>query len=91
MLLFSVNVAIPYAAYSIFSHQGQMCIAASRLYVQSGIYDKFVQGAVAMAKKRVIGNPTDPATEHGPQVSPTILANIPSVQQIVCLPDISLK
>ncbi|KPI94744.1 Retinal dehydrogenase 1 [Papilio xuthus] len=63
-----LNAAIPYAAYSIFSHQGQMCIAASRVYVQSGVYDKFVQGAVAMAKKRVIGNPTDPATEHGPQI-----------------------
>ncbi|KPJ18956.1 Retinal dehydrogenase 1 [Papilio machaon] len=63
-----LNVAIPYAAFSIFSHQGQMCIAASRVYVQSRIYDKFVQGAVAMAKKRVIGNPTDPATEHGPQI-----------------------
>ncbi|XP_045534832.1 aldehyde dehydrogenase 1A1 [Papilio machaon] len=63
-----LNVAIPYAAFGVFAHQGQICVAASRLYVQSGIYDKFVQGAVAFAKQRKVGNPTEPTTQQGPQI-----------------------
>ncbi|KPJ18957.1 Retinal dehydrogenase 1 [Papilio machaon] len=63
-----LNVAIPYAAFGVFAHQGQICVAASRLYVQSGIYDKFVQGAVAFAKQRTVGNPTEPTTQQGPQI-----------------------
>ncbi|XP_013138721.1 PREDICTED: retinal dehydrogenase 1-like [Papilio polytes] len=75
-LLFPVNTAIPVAANGIFAHQGQVCVAASRLYVQSGIYDKFVQGCVAFAKKRVVGNPSDPATEQGPQIDQDMLDKI---------------
>lgn len=65
---FLVNVAVPYAALGVFSHQGQICIAASRLYVQSGIYDEFVKRAVQFAKTLAIGDPTDAKTQHGPQV-----------------------
>lgn len=63
-----MEAAVPYAATGVFVNQGQACIAASRLYVQSGIYDKFVKKAVEHAKKIKIGNPTDPNTQHGPQV-----------------------
>ncbi|CAH2071546.1 unnamed protein product, partial [Iphiclides podalirius] len=63
-----LNVAIPTAAFGVFLHQGQICIAASRLYVQSGIYDKFVQGAVKFVKERIVGNPTDSSTQQGPQI-----------------------
>lgn len=64
----SVNVVVPQAAMAVFFHQGQVCIAASRLYVQSGIYDEFVKRAVEFAKKRKVGNPADPTMEQGPQV-----------------------
>lgn len=59
---------MPYAALGVFSHQGQICIAASRLYVQSKIYDEFVKRAVEFAKSLAVGNPIDEKTQHGPQV-----------------------
>ncbi|XP_063360440.1 aldehyde dehydrogenase 1A1-like isoform X1 [Cydia amplana] len=63
-----LNVAVPTAAYGVFTHQGQVCVAASRLFVQSGIYDKFVEKAVEFAKNRKVGNPADTAVDQGPQV-----------------------
>lgn len=52
----------------VFGNQGQMCIAASRLYVHSKIYDKFVEAAVQFAQAIKTGDPADPNTQHGPQV-----------------------
>ncbi|KAJ8727506.1 hypothetical protein PYW07_001625 [Mythimna separata] len=63
-----LNLAVPVAANGVFFHQGQICIAASRLFVQSGIYDKFVEAAVNYAKGIKVGNPADPTTQNGPQV-----------------------
>lgn len=61
-------MAVPAAGFGVFIHQGQICVAASRLFVQAGIYDKFVEKAVEFAKKRKVGNPTDRTSEQGPQV-----------------------
>ncbi|XP_050685288.1 aldehyde dehydrogenase 1A1-like [Leptidea sinapis] len=69
-------VAVQYAAFGVFTHQGQICIAASRLYVQSGIYDAFVQAAAQVAKSLKIGNPADETTQHGPQVDKIMLEKI---------------
>ncbi|KAL0882271.1 hypothetical protein ABMA27_000800 [Loxostege sticticalis] len=71
-----LNIAVPYAATGVFGHQGQVCVAASRLYVQAGIYDKFVEAAVKYAKGIKIGNPTDPTTQHGPQVDDVMFKKV---------------
>lgn len=71
-MILLVERAVLVAAYGIFSNQGQICIAASRIYVQSGIYEQFVQKAVDFAKNIKIGNPSDPTSQHGPQVKPNI-------------------
>ena len=52
----------------MFVNQGQICCAASRVYVQDTIYDQFVKKAAELAKKRVVGNPYDQKTEQGPQI-----------------------
>ncbi|XP_049869942.1 aldehyde dehydrogenase 1A1-like [Pectinophora gossypiella] len=59
--------AVPYAGRAVFAMSGQVCIAASRLYVQSGIYDEFVKRAAEFAKAIKVGDPTDPTTQQGPQ------------------------
>jgi len=59
--------AVNAADVGLFLNQGQCCIAASRLYVQEGIYDKFVEMCVAKAQKRTLGNQSSGA-EQGPQV-----------------------
>ncbi|XP_026737671.1 retinal dehydrogenase 1-like [Trichoplusia ni] len=71
-----LSLAVPYAANGVFLHQGQICVAASRLFVQSTIYDKFVEAAIQYAKNIKIGSPSDPKTEHGPQVDELMMKKV---------------
>ncbi|MSP10699.1 MAG: aldehyde dehydrogenase [Pelagibacteraceae bacterium] len=50
----------------IFAASGQSCIAGSRLYIQSKIYDEFLDKLVAKAKKIKLGSPMDSETQMGP-------------------------
>ena len=50
----------------IFGASGQSCIAGSRLYIQSGIYDEFLSKLVKKAEKIKIGPPMDKDTQMGP-------------------------
>jgi acyl-CoA reductase-like NAD-dependent aldehyde dehydrogenase len=50
----------------IFGASGQSCIAGSRLYIQSKIYDEFLGKLVAKAEKIKLGAPMDKATQMGP-------------------------
>lgn len=62
-----VEKAAEIAHGAVFANAGQSCVAATRTYVQSGIYDAFVAKAAEIAKKRSVGNSfTD--VEQGPQV-----------------------
>lgn len=55
--------AVYWAIESIFRNAGQVCLAGSRLYVQSGIYDEFVRRYQAAAEAMVVGDPKDPSTQ----------------------------
>ena len=50
----------------IFGASGQSCIAGSRLYIQSEIYDEFLDKLVSKAKKIKLGNPMDKDAQMGP-------------------------
>ena len=56
------------AHFGLFFNHGQCCTAASRAYIQEGIYDEFVERSRARAAKRTVGNPFDAKTDQGPQV-----------------------
>lgn len=62
-----LNIAVQSAHIGLFLNQGQCCVASSRLFVQEGIYDKFVEAAVKKASEVAIGS-YDQAVEQGPQV-----------------------
>jgi aldehyde dehydrogenase (NAD+) len=64
----NLDEAVEGAHLGIFSNQGQICCAGSRVFVEEKIYDQFVERSVARAQKRVVGDPFDPKTEQGPQV-----------------------
>ena len=64
-----LDAAIEGAYFGLFFNQGQCCTAGSRLFVQESVYDEFVSKMVAKAKSRKVGDPFDPTTEQGPQVS----------------------
>ncbi|MEP6720284.1 MAG: aldehyde dehydrogenase family protein [Variovorax sp.] len=57
------------AANGIFFHQGQVCTAGSRVYVQRGIFDQVVQQLVRAAESLHIGSGFDPQAQFGPLVS----------------------
>ena len=50
----------------IFAAAGQTCIAGSRAFVHSSLYDDVADRVVERAKRITIGNPLDAATELGP-------------------------
>src|SRR5271156_3832584 len=64
-----VDSAIPGAASAIFFNQGQCCCAGSRLYVESDIFDKVVEGVAKYASDIHVGPGMDPASDMGPLVS----------------------
>ncbi|OMO86848.1 hypothetical protein CCACVL1_09435 [Corchorus capsularis] len=64
-----VNEAANIAFNGMFINKGEICVASSRLFVQEGIYDKFVNKLVEKAKSWVVGDPFDPKVNQGPQVS----------------------
>ena len=50
----------------IFLSLGQSCIAGSRLLLQDGIHDRFVERLIAAMRDIRIGDPFEPATQVGP-------------------------
>ncbi|OCF30567.1 aldehyde dehydrogenase (NAD+) [Kwoniella heveanensis CBS 569] len=61
--------AVKYAAQGIFFNHGQTCCAGSRIYVQKSIYDKFVSAFKDATSRLKVGDPFEPSTYQGPQVS----------------------
>jgi len=64
-----IENAISWVNFGIFFNHGQCCCAGSRIYVQSGIYDKFVQRFKERATANKVGDPFSAETFQGPQVS----------------------
>lgn len=58
-----IDNAVHWAVESIFRNSGQVCLAGSRLFVGSGIYDEFMSRFVAAAEALTIGDPFDPDTK----------------------------
>ena len=65
----TVDYAVEMSHQALFVHQGQVCIAGSRTFVQEDIYDDFVKKSVERAKKRTVGDPFEATNEGGPQVT----------------------
>src|SRR5579864_5501552 len=61
--------AVAGAFHAIYFHGGQCCTAGSRLFVEEKIRPEFVKRLAEKARERKIGDPLDPKTEQGPQVS----------------------
>ncbi|HYZ62174.1 MAG TPA: aldehyde dehydrogenase family protein [Acetobacteraceae bacterium] len=53
-----------------FTRQGQSCTAASRIYVERPIFDRFVDALAAKVDAMVMGDPLDEATDIGTIISP---------------------
>jgi acyl-CoA reductase-like NAD-dependent aldehyde dehydrogenase len=61
--------AVALSATGVFRNQGQVCCAATRMFVQERIYDEFAERIAAKADAINLGAPLDRATTMGPLVS----------------------
>jgi aldehyde dehydrogenase (NAD+) len=64
-----MDLAVKAALWGIFGGKGEVCSAASRLLVHQDVHDRFVEDLAARARKLRVGNPLDPATQMGSQIS----------------------
>lgn len=64
-----LDAAATAAANGIFFNMGQVCTAASRVFVHESVYDAFVDKVRANAEKRSIGAGQSPHVDQGPLVS----------------------
>ncbi|EGQ25705.1 MULTISPECIES: aldehyde dehydrogenase [Sporosarcina] len=67
---------------AIFRNQGEICLAGSRILVQEGIYEKFLEKFVAAVKNIKVGDPTDESTDMGALVSKSHLKEVADYVQI---------
>jgi acyl-CoA reductase-like NAD-dependent aldehyde dehydrogenase len=70
------DAAIDACFWGIFGNKGEICNAGSRVLVQGRAYDDFVGKLAERARKMIVGDPLDPKTQMGSQVSPTQLKTI---------------
>lgn len=77
--------AVKGAISGIFAATGQTCMAGSRVLVQEGIHDVFVEKLVEMASTAKMGNPMDMNTQVGP------VTTRPQFQKVIDYIDIAQK
>ncbi len=61
-----------------FANQGQICLCASRIYIERPIYEKFKQALVAKAEELKPADPLHPNSKMGALVSAEHLAKVKS-------------
>ncbi|TFA99213.1 Aldehyde dehydrogenase [Trichoderma ghanense] len=64
-----IEQAISWVNFGIYYNHGQTCCAGTRIFVQEGIYDKFLEAFKERAQKNKVGDPFHHETFQGPQVS----------------------
>jgi len=64
-----IENAVGGAMLGNFYSTGQVCSNGTRVFVQRGIHDRFVERLVERTKKIRIGDPLDPETQMGPLIS----------------------
>ena len=63
-----LEAAVAGAIASKFRSSGQTCVCANRIYVQSGIYDKFTEKLAAKVKEFKVGGGYTQGVTHGPLI-----------------------
>lgn len=62
--------AVQAAVFGMFMYQGQVCMGASRIFVERPIFDRFAEAYSAAARKVGAGDLRSPQTMMGPIISP---------------------
>lgn len=71
-----IEEAVAGAMDSKFRNAGQTCVCANRIYVQSGVYDAFVERLAQRTRELTVGAGTDDGVEVGPLISEKAVAKV---------------
>jgi succinate-semialdehyde dehydrogenase/glutarate-semialdehyde dehydrogenase len=71
-----IDSAVEGAIASKYRNAGQTCVCANRLYVQSGVYDEFVQKFAAKVQALKVGNGFEDGVMQGPLIEPAAVAKV---------------
>jgi len=71
-----LNHAVENIVDGVYFNSGQCCCGIERVYVQADIYDKFVDGFVALTKQYVLDDPLDQKTTLGPMAQPRLAKTV---------------
>lgn len=63
-----IDFAVDTAAFGVFTHQGQICMAGSKVIVEEGIYEQFAAKFTEKVKTLKAGDPLDPSNKIGPLI-----------------------
>jgi len=63
-----LDYAVDAAAFGIFLHQGQVCMANSKVIVEAPLFDAFAEKFKARTATIKVGDPRDPDTVIGPLI-----------------------
>lgn len=65
----NLDTCIESSIFAVYDNAGQDCCSRSRILVERGIYDQFVERFVARTKTLRVGDPADEKTEMGPLIT----------------------
>jgi succinate-semialdehyde dehydrogenase / glutarate-semialdehyde dehydrogenase len=71
-----IDSAVEGAMVSKYRNAGQTCVCANRLYVQAGVYDRFVEKLAAKAKTIKVGNGFEAGVNQGPLIDDQAIAKV---------------
>ncbi len=70
------DLAVRGAGNAIFYNKGEVCTAGSRLFVEEGLHDALMEKLTPFTARLQQGDPLDPKTRLGPQVSAGQMARV---------------
>lgn len=73
-----LELAVDAAVFSRFMHQGQVCMAASRVLVHSSVAEEFKNRFLTKVESLTTGDPADPSTVIGPLINTKQVAALES-------------
>ena len=71
-----LDAAVEGAMISKYRNNGQTCVCANRIYVQSGVYDAFAEKLVAAVGKMKVGDGFEDGVVAGPLISPKAMEKV---------------
>ena len=71
-----IDSAVEGAMVSKYRNAGQTCVCANRFYVQSGVYDQFVEKLAAKAGAIKVGNGFEAGINQGPMIDDQAIVKV---------------